>query len=98
MKYARIAISLGSNLGDRRAHLDWAVSRLADALGPLRVSSVTETEPFDVPSPQPPYLNAVAVGETTMAADEVIELLLRLERERGRERRTPKAPRRWISI
>ena len=99
MKYAehrvaaRIAISLGSNLGDRRAHLEWAVSRLAGVLGPLRVSSVIETEPVDVPSPQPPYLNAVAVGETTMAADEVIALLLRMERERGRERLAPKAPR-----
>jgi 2-amino-4-hydroxy-6-hydroxymethyldihydropteridine diphosphokinase len=89
----RVAVSLGSNLGDRRAHLEWAVARLVEAFGPLRVSSIIETEPFDVPEPQPPYLNAVAVGETALTPAEVIDLLLRLERERGRERRSPQAPR-----
>ena len=89
----RVAISLGSNLGDRRGHLEWALSQLTEALGPLQVSSIIETDPFDVPDPQPPYLNAVAVGETNLTPADVIDLLLRLERERGRERRSPKAPR-----
>jgi 2-amino-4-hydroxy-6-hydroxymethyldihydropteridine diphosphokinase len=90
---SRIAIALGSNLGDRRAHLEWAIVQLNELIGPLLVSSVIETEPFDVPGPQPPYLNAVAIGETAMGPSEVIELLLRLERQRGRERFSPRAPR-----
>ena len=43
------AIALGSNLGDRRAHLEWAVDRLRELLTNLRVSSFIETEPVDVP-------------------------------------------------
>lgn len=88
-----VAIALGSNLGDRRAHLEWAVARLSKVFGPLRISSIVETEPFDVPGPQPPYLNAVVVGETTMTPGELIDLLLSFERERGRERLAPRAPR-----
>lgn len=88
-----VAIALGSNLGDRRAHLTWAVERLADHLSDLRLSSVLETEPFDVPSSQPPYLNAVVVGETDLTADALLQVLLDLERARGRTRPSLRAPR-----
>jgi len=33
------AIALGSNLGDRRAHLDYAVTRLRTLLDNLKVST-----------------------------------------------------------
>jgi 2-amino-4-hydroxy-6-hydroxymethyldihydropteridine diphosphokinase len=82
----RVAISLGSNLGDRRAHLDFAVSRLHASLANLRVSRYYETEPVGVPGPQPAYLNAAAVGETTAPAREILAVLMAIERERGRER------------
>jgi 2-amino-4-hydroxy-6-hydroxymethyldihydropteridine diphosphokinase len=82
----RVAIALGSNLGDRAAHLDFAVSRLADAIQHLRVSSYFETEPVDVPDAQPPFLNAACVGDTTLAPRELLALLHAIERERGRER------------
>jgi 2-amino-4-hydroxy-6-hydroxymethyldihydropteridine diphosphokinase len=87
------AIALGSNLGDRRAHLNWAVDRLAEHLTDLRLSSILETEPVDVPEPQPPYLNAVVVGKTEIAADALMQALLDLEREQGRTRPSPRAPR-----
>ena len=82
----RIAIALGSNLGDRRAHLDFAVSRLGASIANLRVSSYYETEPVGAPQPQPPFLNAAAIGDTTMPAPEVLALLHAIENERGRER------------
>jgi 2-amino-4-hydroxy-6-hydroxymethyldihydropteridine diphosphokinase len=82
----RVAISLGSNLGDRRAHLDFAVSRLAASISGLIVSRYYETEPLDVPGPQPPFLNAAAVGQTAASAREMLETLMAIERERGRER------------
>jgi len=87
------AISLGSNLGDRRAHIAWAVERLAELLTNLRVSAILETEPVDVSDPQPPYLNAAVVGRTDLAPDALMQRLLDLERERGRVRPTPRAPR-----
>jgi 2-amino-4-hydroxy-6-hydroxymethyldihydropteridine diphosphokinase len=80
------AVALGSNLGDRRAHLDYAVSRLHAVLGHLRVSRYRATEPVGVPEPQRQYLNAAAVGESTMTARQLLEALFAIERERARER------------
>ena len=88
-----VAIALGSNLGDRRAHLDFAIERLRDVLTALHVSSVTETAPVGVPDDQPPYLNAVVVGETALEPDALLEKLMALELERGRERRSFRAAR-----
>ena len=81
-----VAIALGSNLGDRQAHLSWAVERMGEWLDGLRVSSFIETEPVGVDEPQPAYLNAAVVGETTLEPDDVLQRLLALERDRGRTR------------
>ena len=88
-----VVIALGSNLGDRRAHLEFAVERLSSILHSVRVSSVEETEPFDVPDAQPPYLNAVVVGETEVEPDALLQQLLAIERARGRERPSVRAAR-----
>jgi 2-amino-4-hydroxy-6-hydroxymethyldihydropteridine diphosphokinase len=88
-----VAIALGSNLGDRRAHLDWAIGQLASHLAQLRASSFHETAPVDVKGPQPHYLNAVVVGRTTLGPRALLDLLLDLERARGRERPARRAPR-----
>lgn len=88
-----VVIALGSNLGDRREHLAWAADHLAVWLEGMRLSRFVETEPMDVPTPQPPYLNAVAVGRTSKSAGDVLETLLNLEGKRGRERCGWHAPR-----
>ena len=80
------AVALGSNLGDRGAHLDFAVSRLKASLANLRVSRYHETAPVGAPGPQPLFLNAAAVGETAASAREILAELMAIERERGRER------------
>ena len=82
----RVAIALGSNVGDRRGHLDFAVSRLTSAFANLIVSRYYETDPVGVPRPQPAFLNAAAVGDTTASAREILETLMAIEQERGRER------------
>lgn len=82
----RVAVALGSNLGDRAAHLAWAVSRLRVLLEDLRVSPIEETAPHDVPDQQPDYLNAVAVGHSRLGAAALLDALLALERQRGRTR------------
>jgi 2-amino-4-hydroxy-6-hydroxymethyldihydropteridine diphosphokinase len=88
-----VAIALGSNLGDREGHLNWAIERLRDSLANLRVSSVIETEPVGVPDTQPPYLNAAVVGETALPPGDLMRLLLELERQRGRTRTASRAAR-----
>ncbi len=88
-----IAVSLGSNLGDRRAHLVAAIEQLSTILSHPSVSSFIETEPVDVPDVQPPYLNAAMVGECALAPAELLAWLLAREREHGRERVTPRAAR-----
>ena len=90
---ARVAISLGSNLGNRREHLAWALDELRALVQNLRASDPIETEPFDVPEPQPPYLNMAATGETGLSAEALMAKLLEIERHAGRERRTSKAAR-----
>lgn len=89
----RVAIALGSNLGNRAAHLDHAVARLRSLLRALSVSRYQETVPFGVTGPQPLYLNAVAVGTTELDARSLLEALLAIEVERGRERPRANAPR-----
>lgn len=87
-----VAIALGSNEGDRESHLDFAVGRLSAILSSIKVSGWYETEPVGV-GPQPLFLNGAAVGRTTLSPRELLDTLLTIERERGRERPFAKAPR-----
>lgn len=87
------AISLGSNVGDRRAHLNFAVASLRGLLTNLAVSRYYETVPVGVSGPQAMFLNAAAVGQTSLTARGVLEALLAIEQERGRERPYARAPR-----
>ena len=89
----RVAIALGSNLGDRRAHLDFGVARLRSLLRHIAVSRYHDTVPVGITGPQPLYLNAAATGETTLSARDLLDALLAIEAARGRERPYPNAPR-----
>ena len=89
----RVAVALGSNCGDRRAHLDYAVSTLRTFLTNLTVSRYYETIPVGVSGPQALFLNAAAVGDTTMSGRALLDALLAIEHERGRERPYTNAPR-----
>ena len=82
----KVAVALGSNLGDRRAHLAFGVEQLQTLLDDLCVSSIIETDPVDVESPQPPYLNAVAIGRTGLSPRDLLSRLMQIEHARGRRR------------
>jgi 2-amino-4-hydroxy-6-hydroxymethyldihydropteridine diphosphokinase len=84
---------MGSNLGDRRGHLVFAVARLGEHFQRLRVSLTIDTKPVGVAGDQPDFLNAVAVGETPLAPRALLDTLLAIERDRGRERPFPGAAR-----
>ncbi|MCK6460724.1 MAG: 2-amino-4-hydroxy-6-hydroxymethyldihydropteridine diphosphokinase [Planctomycetes bacterium] len=88
----RAAFGLGSNLGDRRAHLDAAVEGLAAAGQVLAVSSFRETEPVGGP-PQPRYLNAAVTVETERSPRDLLALAQELERRAGRTRGVRFGPR-----
>jgi 2-amino-4-hydroxy-6-hydroxymethyldihydropteridine diphosphokinase len=88
-----VGIALGSNLGDRRAHIDSAAARLQSVLSDFRVSRVFETEPVDVIGPHARFLNAAATGGFEGEARSLLADLLRIEREHGRERPHPRASR-----
>jgi 2-amino-4-hydroxy-6-hydroxymethyldihydropteridine diphosphokinase len=86
-------LGLGSNLGDRKANLADAITRLAcDSLRILRTSSVWETEPRDVLD-QPWFLNQVVEVEADLLPRQLFRRIQRIEREMGRQRRMPKGPR-----
>jgi 2-amino-4-hydroxy-6-hydroxymethyldihydropteridine diphosphokinase len=89
----KVAIALGSNLGDRDAHLALAVGRLSALLANLRRSTWYDTDPVGVSPGQPRYLNGVVVGETTLTAAQLLERLRAIEQEAGRTRPAPRAPR-----
>jgi 2-amino-4-hydroxy-6-hydroxymethyldihydropteridine diphosphokinase len=87
------AITLGSNLGDRHAHLDYAVIRLQSVLRGLRISRYHETVPVGLFGPQALVLNAAAVGETSLPARALLDELHAIEQARGRTRPHPGAAR-----
>jgi 2-amino-4-hydroxy-6-hydroxymethyldihydropteridine diphosphokinase len=87
-----VAIALGSNLGDRDARLREALALLGSSIWALQASTFHDTDPVGV-APQPQFLNAAAVGQTTLTARELLSMLLELERQLGRERPYPGAPR-----
>jgi 2-amino-4-hydroxy-6-hydroxymethyldihydropteridine diphosphokinase len=87
------AIALGSNVGDREAHLAFAVGRLSALLSNLRQSRWHDTAPVGVSPDQPRYLNGVVVGETSLTARELLQALLGIEQAAGRTRPSPMAPR-----
>jgi 2-amino-4-hydroxy-6-hydroxymethyldihydropteridine diphosphokinase len=85
-RVSRAAVALGSNVGDRQGHLAFAVSRLAAYFTSLKVSRSLATAPVAVPGHQPDFLNAAAVGDTRLTPRVLLDTLLAIERERGRER------------
>lgn len=90
----RVAIALGSNLGDRRAAILFAAERLAPFISNLQLSDLIETDPDgEGLQDQPLYLNAVVVGETSLGARELLHEILAIEQAFGRERPFPAAPR-----
>ena len=86
-------VGLGSNVGDREEHLRAGLVAMArDGVSPVAVSSVWETEPVDGAGPAW-FLNMVARVATPLPPDKVLAVLLAAERERGRVRTRPNAPR-----
>ena len=79
----RAYVGLGANLGDRERTIREAARRI----GAGRLSEIRETEPWGY-ADQPRFLNAVAEIDTELDARELLDVLLEVERDLGRERGT----------
>ena len=92
--WAVAVLGLGSNVGDRMAHLQSAVDALDkhENVHVLGVSPVYETEAVGGPE-QAPYLNAVVRISTLLDPRDLLTLAHRLEDARGRVREERWGPR-----
>jgi 2-amino-4-hydroxy-6-hydroxymethyldihydropteridine diphosphokinase len=86
-------VGIGANLGDARANVNDALSRLAALPGArlLQASSLYRSAPID--SSGDDYINAVACLETSLPAHELLAALQEVEQAHGRERPYRNAPR-----
>ena len=87
-----VYLSLGSNVGNREANLEDAISRLGQMGNVVAVSSFYETEPVEVTS-QPWFLNCAVKFDTEKMPKQLLKGILDLEREMGRRRTQNKGPR-----
>ncbi len=87
-----VYLSLGSNLGDRRANLEAAIARLSDLGTITAVSSIYETEPVGFAA-QPDFLNCAVALETELMPRQFLHRVLAIEQALGRKRRVAKGPR-----
>ncbi len=90
----RAYVALGSNVGDRAAHLAHARARLAALPGTrlVRASAIEETAPLG-PVPQEAYLNQMVLLETTLEPETLLGHCRAIEAERGRVRAERWGPR-----
>jgi 2-amino-4-hydroxy-6-hydroxymethyldihydropteridine diphosphokinase len=82
----RAFIGLGSNLGDRRAHLRTAVDQLQTGGDLVAISPLYETEPVGGPAGQQDYLNLVVELRTADSPRTMLERCQALETAAHRER------------
>lgn len=87
----RIALALGSNLGDRQATLRDAWHTILDLIQPPAdtvavASGLYETSPVATTAPQPDFLNAVMGVATPLEPLELLGRLQAIEHQFGRRR------------
>ncbi|MBZ8178817.1 MAG: 2-amino-4-hydroxy-6-hydroxymethyldihydropteridine diphosphokinase [Oscillatoria sp. PMC 1051.18] len=83
----KVAVALGSNLGESRTIVREAVEMLAQTPGIAlkSVSSWYQTAP--VGPPQPDYINGCVLLEVQLSPQELLQVLLKVEKNFGRVRR-----------
>jgi len=87
-------IGVGSNLGDRKKHIEDAIEKLKNIEGVevKRVSSIYETEPVGGPK-QGKYLNGAIEIETGLGPRELLGKLQDIEKKLGRKKTVKNGPR-----
>jgi 2-amino-4-hydroxy-6-hydroxymethyldihydropteridine diphosphokinase len=88
-----VYLSLGSNLGDREEYLREAISRLRGLGVIAQVSAFYETQPVEVQTDQPWFLNCALAMETELEPLAFLGRILAVEQSMARVRTEPKGPR-----
>ena len=80
-------ISVGSNIGDKRGHINLALQSLQehDAISKVISSTLIETEPWGY-TEQDIFVNGMWLCESSLAPHQMLRLLQSLEQGAGRER------------
>jgi 2-amino-4-hydroxy-6-hydroxymethyldihydropteridine diphosphokinase len=92
-------LGLGSNIGDRRAHLLAAVRGLADhGVTVLESSHTYETEPVGLVLDQPDFLNACVAIQTDLGPEQLLDACKATERDVGRAAGGPRHGPRVIDV
>lgn len=82
----KVFIAFGSNIGDRYETVYKAFKLLEEnQMKIVKKSKIYETEPYGYKE-QPPFINGVILVETHLSCREVLERLLSIEKQLGRER------------
>ena len=88
-----VYLSTGSNLGNRENHLILAEEAITEWIGPIDArSSIVETAPWGKTN-QPHFLNRVLRVKTRLPPIQLMELLLQVEQDMGRNRNEKWGPR-----
>ena len=88
-----VYLSLGSNLGDRVAHIEQALARLAEEnVRVVRRSSFYQTEPVEFLA-QGWFLNIALEAETELMPRQLLRVIRQIERDLGRKRTVRSGPR-----
>ena len=84
----KIYLGLGSNLGNRKENLAYAIRLIGERVGKvLRVSSFIETEPWGFES-ENTFVNAVILCETDLTPRQLLCATQKIEREMGRQKKS----------
>lgn len=96
---AKVFLGLGSNLGDREKNITSALRLLAKlpTTKLVRCSSIYETAPWGM-SEQPSFLNCACEVETALKPTELLDSIMSIEKELGRERTKERYGSRIIDI
>lgn len=89
----RAFLSLGSNLGDRRALLTKGIQGLtAHHVEVTKIAGIYETEPHEVTN-QPWFLNTAVQAHTELSPRQLLDVCLSIERANQRIRTEPRSAR-----
>ena len=89
----RTYLLIGGNLGDRMKNMEKARKLIADKIGKfLAISPLYETDAWGK-TDQPPFLNQVLLLKTSLSPEQVLENILLIEQEMGRQRNEKFGPR-----
>ncbi len=93
VKHAKTALALGSNMGNSQAILEAAIATLAQTPGIFLEARSNWYKTKALGPPQPDYLNGCVTLQVEMLPQELLESLLKIERQFGRVRQERWGPR-----